>query len=431
MELVLKQGTTRLTRRVAGNLGAALWGLPLDSVRDPREGKRKWSVSTVLRGILAGMAAGAKGLGEVELLTAMLGDGSRRLLKLPRRMPDTTARDLLMRLDVQDLRHINHMWFQRAERKKQIRHTLPLRCVSMDGKHTASWLFDRADAPVKFGQRQKDKTIVRTITSCLMSADGRPCLDAFPIPPETNEMGVFQAAAGALLENYPGRFDVIMYDAGACGLENASWLRERGLDYVFCLTSNQPTLKEEATRLFSTETKQQGPVETRLEGSYVVERRLFLKQLVSEDGLAGFLDWTHLQTMVRVEVTRTDKGTKDVTIENHEYITSLAPDALTSTQWIEMLRRRWSVENENHNTWDRILREDTRPWILAPAGMINIIVLRRIVYNILCIYRAVTLRSETSRATPWTMLLKLVERSLLVASTEMLSGIRRRSPATL
>jgi len=81
--------------------------------------------------------------------------------------------------------------------------------------------------------------------------------------------------------------------------------------------------------------------------------------------------------MVRLEVTRSDEGTNDVTVENYEYITSLAPAALTSSRWIELLRRRWSVEKENHNMWDRILREDTRPWNLAPAGMINIIVLRR------------------------------------------------------
>jgi len=123
--------------------------------------------------------------------------------------------------------------------------------------------------------------------------------------------------------------------------------------------------------------EQQGPVETRLEGNYVVERRLFLKQLVNENRPISFLDWTHLQTMVRLEVTRSDEGTNDVTVENYEYITSLAPAALTSSRWIELLRRRWSVEKENHNMWDRILREDTRPWNLAPAGMINIIVLRR------------------------------------------------------
>ena len=423
----------RMYRRVAGHLATAIAALSLSSVRDPRRGKTAWQLATLLKALLMGLAAGAKGLQDVEMQTFLLAPAARKLLGIRKRTPDTTLRDILMKLDVHDLRRLNHRFMRAAERKKQVRPTLPLRVVSMDGKHTSSWLFDRPDAAVKFGQRQDGRAVVRTITSCLVSANGRPCLDAFPIPPETNEVGIFTTAAAALLEAYPKRFDVIMYDAGACSLDNATWVKDRGLDYVFCLTENQPTLLAEAKRVLATQTESDGADETRLEGSNVVVRRVFLHDSsgVGDGDRDGFLDWTHLRTIVRMEVRRFDKVLGAEIIENRYYLTSLAADRLNPKDWIEMIRRRWSVENENHGTWDRVMREDTRPWILDPAGMVNVQTLRRLAYNILTFFRSVTLRSESRRAMAWTMLMYLVQHALSNWAVEVVQGIRKRAQATL
>jgi predicted transposase YbfD/YdcC len=247
---------------------------------------------------------------------------------------------------------------------------------------------------------------------------------------DRNEMGIFQTAAGALLEAYPNRFDVIMYDSGACSLENATWIKDQRLDYVFCLTANQPTLLEEAVRCLGANESHAGPEETAIEGSNVVVRRLFLHQVSEKGDEKGFLDWTHLRTIIRLEKTITDKVLNTTTVENRYYLTSLSMDALTSSQWLDLIRRRWSVENENHCTWDKYMHEDDRPWILDPAGMVNVMLLRRIAYNILTIFRGVTLRSESRRAVPWTDLFKCVDLAMKVATIEMLSGIRRRPLAT-
>jgi hypothetical protein len=62
--------------------------------------------------------------------------------------------------------------------------------------------------------------------------------------------------------------------------------------------------------------------------------------------------------VIRVHVTRTDKTTGVARSESRYYISSFSADRLTAAQWQTLIRRRWSVENQNHTTWDRIFQED-------------------------------------------------------------------------
>ena len=431
MSLIQRTGRTRLVRRMASFLAARLAELPFESLSDLRARRSKWSLRRLLTMVIAGIAAGAKGLAEVENLSESLGEGVRRLLKLPGRVPDTTMRDVLVRLDVDEIRGLLQRMLEQALRRKQLRHNLPLRVASMDGKHTATWLGDSPDAAAKYGQRQQGRTVVRTITTCLASADGCPCVDAFPIPPETNEVRAFQMAGAALLERWRGHLDVLMYDAGGCSLGNASWVRTNGLDYVFVLAENQPELMAEARRCLLDSDLTPTVEQVRVEGANVVTRKLYLHALPSEGDVEGYLGWTHLRTIARVETTRADKATKRTTTENKYYLTSLEAARLAPDAWLTLLRRRWAVENENHNIWDRILREDDRPFILAPQGMLVVQLLRRLVYNMLTLFRSVTLRAESSRATPWKELLRAIHLTLTVATVTMLEGIRSRPQATV
>jgi len=93
---------------------------------------------------------------------------------------------------------------------------------------------------LRFGvQQQGDHGVVRTITASLVSTPVRPCcLDAYPIPAVTNEMGSFMDALRALVAAYAGLdlFRVVMYDAGACSEANARGIRDLKLQYVMQLT---------------------------------------------------------------------------------------------------------------------------------------------------------------------------------------------------
>jgi hypothetical protein len=91
--------------------------------------------------------------------------------------------------------------------------------------------------------------LVRTVTAALVSAAGRPCIDAIPIPAATNEMGHFQAAFASLLEAHPSLFDVVTYDAGALSDANATAVVDAGKDYVFRLRGEQRYMFELAEEL--------------------------------------------------------------------------------------------------------------------------------------------------------------------------------------
>jgi len=429
MEAVDKK-RDRLTRRTAGLLAARLPELRLHKVADPREGPVKWRLKTLLTTALTGMLAGCGGLTDVEDLTTRLSRAARKLLDMGGRVPDTTQRDLLVRVDPEEIRKVMYRQMHDAHRRKAIRPVegLPIRAASLDGKATGSWLFDRPDAEVKYGQLQKGRTVVRTITACLSTAEGQPCLDAHPIPPETNECGALNEAVDRLLAQYDSWLDVLMYDSGGSYLVNADHIVLRGKHYVLCLRGNQPELRMEAERLLSKQPVDKALAQTvdPVSGE-VVTRTLWLSEKK-----AGWNDWTHLRTMIRIQSHRIDKTTGNEITEDRYYLSSMAADRLTAAQWLLLIRRRWAVENECHNTFDTIFREDKRPWVMLPQGMVVVMMLRRIAYNLLSLFRSVTLRADRGTR-PWKTLLADVYMTLLVAEARHLDALRRRSledPAT-
>jgi len=110
----------------------------------------------------------------------------------------------------------------------------------------------------------------------------------------------------------------------------------------------------------------------------------------------------------------------------------MATDRLTAAQWLLLIRRRWAVKNKYLSTFDTIFREDKRPWVMLPQGMVVVMLLRRIAYNLLTLFRSVTLRAERGTR-PWKTLLTDVYMTLLVAEARHLDALRRRSlgdPAT-
>ena len=179
---------------------------------------------------------------------------------------------------------------------------------------------------------------------------------------------------------------------------------------------------EEAQRLLGRlESAEAAAESVDLSGGKIITRRLWLT-----DVIAGFHDWEHLEVAVRVQTFTEHKNTGEVSVEDCDYISSLPVDALTADQWLQMIRRRWAVENECHNTWDRIFREDKRPWVYDPQGMVAAMLLRRIAYTLLTLFRSVTQRSDARRAVPWKTLLRDVRDALVSAQERHLDGLRIR-----
>ncbi len=123
--------------------------------------------------------------------------------------------------------------------------------------------------------------------------------------------------------------------------------------------------------------------------------------------------WPHAKAFLLVEYVKLQHGT---VIERYDrmYVSSLDPNRLTTAQWLLLVRSHWGVENQNHHTLDTAFAEDDLPWIEADAnGMLAVLLLRRVAYTLLALFRAVTLRSDEHRAMRWKSLLAWVRDALV------------------
>lgn len=377
---------------------------------------------------MVGIVAGCKSLKEVEALTNEMSPAMRRLLGIPRRIPDTTLRTVLLATEPEQLRQSLYAQVRAAHRRKALCAVgLPFGQVAIDGKATAIGAWDE-----RYSQRQSHSSgngasgIARTLTAALVSGRATVCLDAAPIPPRTNEMGHFQAALDQLMEAYGSLdlFRLVSTDAGMCSLANAQAVRNYGLHYLFAL-KDQPTLLQEAMRLL----KQRGSADA--ETVDVVGNTTVTRQLFATDGMAAYLSWDHLNTVMRVQSVKRHNETNEVlATEQRYFISSLPLEALTRQQWLQVVRNHWYVENGCHQIWDKIFREDQRPWIHSGEGScqgtVVVMLLRRLGFNLLALFRSVTQRSEEKRQTPWKDLMRWVYNTLILATDEHLAGLRPR-----
>lgn len=421
----------RRLRRMAGLLHARLPELDLDAVADPRAREGRWSLAQILRATLVGLMAGCKSLWEAEQLTATLSVAARRQLGLPRRLADTTARDALCQVSLDELRSALHRCVRAAWRRKALKPVgLPVSVVALDGKVTALPCLNQAFVQTHHPEVGSPYGLVRTMTAALVSAAGRPCIDAIPIPASTNEVGHFQAAFKSVLETYGSLFDVVSYDAGGFSRANADAVVASGKDYLFALKDEHRTMCRLADELLATEPVT-ASTEDVLDKATTVVRSI---RLLRADPSWSYGDgkrpheslWPHTNTFLLVEYVKVRHG---VVVERDErmFVSSLDPTRLTPAQWLLLVRRHWSVENQNHHTFDTAFAEDDRPWIEADAnGMLAVLLLRRIAYTVLALFRSVTLRSEESHAMRWKDLLVWVRDALVAAAAEHMMNLRVR-----
>jgi hypothetical protein len=415
----------RLTRRVAGVLATRLPELELEEAADPRsEHGRKWQLATLLRSIIVGMAAGRRSLAEVEHLSDEMSLPVRRMLRIPRRVPDTTMRDAAVRIDPDELRRCLRQQAKSALRRKALEpFHLPFGVVAMDGKATAATAWDDDG----YAQRQPHSSalgasgIVRTVSCTLVSSRVRAYLDAVPIPAETNEVGHFSVALDSLWDSYKDceQIKMVSYDSGGCSKANAEATRSKGLHYMLRLDAAQPTLFLEAKRLLGHLPVSAAVTFTSDQTGTGTERRY----LFITEQMVGCNCWEHLRTVARVHSVKRDREGRLIPQKEHEcdryYMFSMPRGRLTDDQWLLLIRLHWGVE---------VLEEDRHPFIEAnPQGMLVLMLLRRMAYNLLALFRSVTQRSEEKRQTPWRDILRWFYNTMIVATEAHLEGLRPRS----
>jgi predicted transposase YbfD/YdcC len=421
---------SREVRRISGFLAVRQARLHLDRVADHRDRRgRRWKLDILLFSTLLGVMTGQKSFADVERLTANLSAATRRLLGIHRAVPDTTLRDALSTVEPEAIRPILHYATRSAHRSKSLSvdFDLPFGVVSMDGKYvTVPAVDDRYSQLVTHDTDQGHLGgRIGTMTAVLSSCQARPCIDVVPIPAVTNEMGTFERALDGLLASY-GQLDLfrlVTYDAGACSKANAQHIRDRGLHYLLSLKGSQPELLYWAQVWLGQRPLQQtDAVHIEGTGRAQVTRRVFLAACpAAPDG------WEHLRTLIRIDTDTFDRLGRPNT-ESFYYISSLAIDRLTPEQWLTVIRRHWAVETV-HQILDGAFAEDDHPWVLEnPRLTVVVMILRRIGYTLLTIFRSTTQRSDHRRQQPWHCLLQRIRDAVLLATTPVLDRLRPRTP---
>lgn len=404
-------------RRHLGALAVILARLRLGEVPDHRSARGSprllWPMLTA---IFVGCAAGCRALNGVELLTTQLSPAVRRKLGLWSRIPDTTMRDLVVSMPVEPLARLLTQQVREARRRKQLVPVgLPCGVLAIDGKHTVARKSDEV-----YAQRQGETLVVRTLTCSLTSARTPMCIAAHPIPKARSEESSFQPAVTALLEAHgPDLFEVITADAGITSEQNARFVDDHGLGYVFALKENQQTLLDEAVRLLGHRPATEAEAETvdPRDNRTSVYRRVW-----RTIEMAGY-HWAHLRSVVRVQAeVRRDDGTV-LSVEDRYFATNLRQGRFTAPQWLRVVRGHWRVENECHGIYDRMFREDERPWLHHAHGMLVIELIRRIVVNALDLYRRVS-RRDRRTPQPWANLISWLHVALVAATSAQVAGLR-------
>jgi hypothetical protein len=334
-------------------------------------------------------------------------------------------------VSIDGLRAALHRAVHAASRRKALAPVgLPFGVVALDGKVTAVPAINQPLVQTQHPEVGLPFGLIRTVTAALVSARGRPCIDAIPIPATTNEVGFFQTAFRELLAVHGALFDLVSYDAGGFSRTNADAVVAAGKHYLFALKDETRAMCRLADELLVTE-----PVLTRttdkLRSGVIVTRSIRLLRAdpswsYGEGKGPGESVWPHAGTFLSVESLTTRDG-EVIAQDDRMYVTSLDLDRLTPAQWLLLVRRHWGVENQCHHTLDTVFAEDTRPWIEAdPQGTLAVLLLRRVALTLLGLYRAVTLRSKKRRATPWKRLLQSLRDALVAATEAQLAGLRLR-----
>jgi predicted transposase YbfD/YdcC len=416
-KIVMKQ---RDVHHICGWLRHRLPELGLGTIADPRRRSgRRWKLESLLRTTLTGILAGAQSLWELEWLTDDISRGARKVLGVTRRVPDTTLRDLLCRIHPDGLRACLHRAIKAALRRKAIHlEGMPFHMVALDGKTTALPNWDN-----KYAKRTtNDYTLqnfglLRTVTCALVTARGRPCIDAIPIANETNEIGFFKTAFDELVRVYGKLFQVVSYDAGGASNSNAEHVVSAGKDYIMRLNDERRIMQQFAVELLSSKKPVAESQDVR-DNTTEYLRRLYIAPVLEHSSKQSLV-WRHARSLIKVETFRKELTSTVEHIETRYYVSSMTPRAMTGNQWLFAIRAHWGVENNNHCTFDKTFAEDKKPWIKeSPQGALAVLILRRIAYTLMTLYRAVTLRSEERKTMRWKDMMRRLQRALIIPTLE-------------
>lgn len=361
-------------------------------VRDPRHKQgRRWPFATLMQTLLCGFLTQRSSLRNVETLSE---------LTAAERVPDSTLYDWLGQFsekDAADLRRQLHAQVQSAWRSKSLEPVgLPCGVAAIDNKTLWSGAPEAAKDPAAQVVHPKDRpadATVRAVRTVLISAPSKPALDQVVIPAATNEGGLFKEIFPVLESNFGALIEVYSMDAGFCSEANARRIAAAQKGYIFALKENQPELYRAAERLLG------GLREPELSSDWECSQGKRVRyHLYRTKELAGYLAWSHLEQVWRIEKELVCGKTGVVEREQHYYLTNLHWGRFKPWQMLLAVRSHWGIENNCNWTMDVIWDEDSKVWCGQNVAIRILGLLRLMAYNLVAHLRCRYLRQRAERA---------------------------------
>jgi predicted transposase YbfD/YdcC len=368
-------------KRAARVVGRA--NLDFQDVKDPRAycGKKIVPLPALMRLMVAGFSSGKMVLRSIEDFSGDMPSATRRLLKIPGSVSDTTLWGLLKRTDPQGFREILFQSLRRDLDSKAITNNLfPGGVVAYDGKNAGcEW----GDAPNdNCRTRTSDGEIywdIFALRACLVSSSAAPIIDQQLIPDKKGEPTTFPEMFKRDVERFPRLFRYITGDAGLVSASNAQLVIDHNKCYLYQIKGNFGVLYPHASALLTNASIITSTTDL-FQGDVVVReiRRVSVPDDVTFPGATQFI-------AVRQIRTNAD-GTRKC--EDRVYITSIPWRELSPKKLLNLVRLHWRIENGANWTADMIFEEDSRRPCNQGFGPNVVSWLLVLAYNLITTFRA-------------------------------------------
>ncbi|MDP9179935.1 MAG: ISAs1 family transposase [Gemmatimonadota bacterium] len=386
-----------------------------EQVEDPRDKQGQRHLHQGLLALLVvGFACGKAGLRHIEELSQDVGGRTRKQLKVPRKVSDSTLRRLLEEQSVGGLAETVRGWVQALLGQQAVEHALPLGVASFDGKSVYSSTHKPVPGLEAVACDETGTPVYKlgAMRAALTSVAACPCLDLEFFGAKAGESPAFRQLLPRVVEHYGEHFQVVTGDAGLCAAENAALVRSLGKHYLLGLKGNQPTLHGYAVESIA---DKKGPPRARTQDR--AHGKTTVRELWTHALKPGEVDFPGARLLLCVKQTHLmDDGTQS--IEWRYFVTSLSTVDLSFAHLLKLVRLHWAIENRHHWTLDMVLQEDARQPCCANASALQVTAwLRTLAYNLLAAWRAMLPRVD-GLPVRWERACETLRDALVHGSTE-------------
>jgi hypothetical protein len=365
------------------------WGIIL---KDPRRCTRRWAFDALLNQVMRGLLSGCRTLRELELFGQLAGT----------RLPDTTARDLLVQIDPAPLECEIARGVRQASRCHELDdRELPLHLVVVDGKSISVNSHPIDHNSINRSQKGCSKYVNLVLRAFLGSSKVKLLLGQHTVPSHTNERGAFPAFLEKLLALY-GRtnlLQVFSLDAGYTSQPNAACIVAAGRYYIMALKNLRGSgITQLSAALLGSRSRPDFLQTEQLNGK-LITRKLFRAPAPFKHG------WEHAREVWRV-LTETRLANGKLTIEQRYFITNIPATRFSHGQVLRAIRLHWSIENNANWVMDTAWQEDDYPWSNKALELISR--LRVLAYNVIARLKFRRLRTAARKSLSWKNVFQLV-----------------------